>query len=144
MPSALGPSRVPGSAEEAAYVGFYTWLIAVILLSGGELSDSKLKRHLTRLNANQNLPMDRTESVLQKVARQGYVDKVVEKSETGEEDTVTWCIGPRGKTEVPPTSIAAVVTEVWGELPDDFMKKLHKSLGIQELRSLQPDVGPEA
>lgn len=107
-------------------------IISLIVLSGGELSDMKLKRHLGRMNASQNLPMDKTDNILQKLVRQGYLDKVVEKSDAGDEDTVTWCVGSRGRVEVPPQSIAGFVTEVWGELPDDFNKKLHKSLGLQE------------
>jgi hypothetical protein len=99
-------------------------------LTGGELSDVKLRRYLTRLNASQNLPMDKTENVLQKLVRQGYVDKVVERVE-GDEDSITWCVGPRGKVEVSNQNIAQVVTEVWREPSDDFDKKLEKSLGVQ-------------
>lgn len=122
-------------------------VISLIVLNGGELSDNKLRRYLTRLNASQNLPMDKTDNVLQKIVRQGYVDKVVERSE-GDEDTVTWCIGTRGRIEVPPESIAAVVAEVWGELPDDFNKKIERSLGIQDFLRLEvgddlPDVEEE-
>ncbi|KAI1493949.1 MAGE family-domain-containing protein [Biscogniauxia mediterranea] len=138
----IGPSRIPSSHEEAAYIGFYTMLISLIVLTGGELSNVKLKRYLTRLNAGQNLPMDRTENVLQKLVRQGYIDKVVEKSD-GEEDTVTWCVGPRGKVEVPPQSIAAFITEVWGELPEDFDKKLQRSLGIQNTPAANGVAGEE-
>ncbi|KAI5917524.1 MAGE family-domain-containing protein [Camillea tinctor] len=137
----IGPSRIPSSSEEAAYVGFYTMLISLIVLTGGELSNVKLKRYLARLNAGQNLPNDRTDNVLQKLVRQGYIDKVVEKSD-GEEDTITWCVGPRGKVEVPPQSIAAFITEVWGELPEDFDKKLQRSLGIQKTPVVN-DVGRE-
>ncbi|KAI5867735.1 MAGE-domain-containing protein [Durotheca rogersii] len=127
----ISPSRIPSTAEEAAYVGFYTMVISLVVLNGGELSDTKLRRYLTRLNAGQNLPIDKTDNVLQKLVRQGYVDKVVERSD-GDEDTVTWCVGPRGRVEVPHESIAAVVTEVWGELPDDFDKRLQRSLGVHE------------
>ncbi|KAI1452613.1 MAGE-domain-containing protein [Annulohypoxylon moriforme] len=134
--SIIAPSRIPSSPEEAAYVGFYTMVISLVVLNGGELSDTKLRRYLTRMNASQNLPMDKTDNVLQKIVKQGYVDKVVEKSE-GDDDAVTWCIGPRGRVEVPPESIAAVITEVWGDLPDDFDRKLQRSLGIQELRQRQ-------
>ncbi|KAI2463580.1 MAGE-domain-containing protein [Annulohypoxylon bovei var. microspora] len=136
--SIIAPSRIPSTAEEAAYVGFYTMVISLIVLNGGELSDTKLRRYLTRMNASQNLPMDKTDNVLQKIVRQGYVDKVVEKSD-GDEDAITWCIGPRGRVEVPPESIAGVVTEVWGELPDDFDKKLQRSLGVQESRQRQAE-----
>ncbi|KAJ2970939.1 hypothetical protein NUW58_g9550 [Xylaria curta] len=128
----IGPSRVPSTAEEAAYIAFYTMVISIITLSSGELSDMKLRRYLTRLNASQNLPMDKTDHVLQKLIRQGYLDKVVERVE-GDEDAVTWCVGPRGKVEVSPQSIAQVVTEVWGDLPDDFDTKLEKSLGVQRM-----------
>ncbi|KAI1749309.1 MAGE protein [Xylaria castorea] len=126
----IGPSRIPSTAEEAAYVAFYTIIVSIITLSSGELSDMKLRRYLTRLNASHNLPMDKTDHVLQKLIRQGYLDKIVERVE-GDEDAITWCVGPRGKVEVSPHSIAQVVSEVWGDLPDDFDKKLEKSLGVQ-------------
>ncbi|GAP91347.1 putative mage family protein [Rosellinia necatrix] len=129
--SVIGPSRVPSTTEEASYVGFYTVIISLITLSSGELSDMKLRRYLTRLNASQNLPMDKTDNVLQKLIRQGYLDKIVERIE-GDEDAITWCVGPRGKVEVSPQSIAQMVSEVWGEpLDDEFDKKLEKSLGVQ-------------
>ncbi|RYP33370.1 hypothetical protein DL767_004775 [Monosporascus sp. MG133] len=136
----IGPARAPSSQEEASYIGFYTTIISLIVLSGGELSDMKLKRHLGRMNASQNLPMDKTDNVLQKLVRQGYLDKVVDKSD-GDEDMVIWCVGPRGKVEVPPQSIAAFATEVWGELPDDFNKKLQKSLGLQDAPQAQAEDG---
>ncbi|KAH8167997.1 hypothetical protein CIB48_g252 [Xylaria polymorpha] len=126
----IGPSRIPSTSEEAAYVAFYTIIISIITLSSGELTDTKLRRYLTRLNASQNLPMDKTDHILQKLIRQGYLDKVVERVE-GDEDAITWCVGPRGKVEVSPHSIAQVVSEVWGDLPDDFDKKLEKSLGVK-------------
>ncbi|KAI2632974.1 MAGE protein [Xylaria nigripes] len=129
----IGPSRVPSTADEAAYVAFYTIIISIITMSGGEVSEMKLRRYLTRLNASQNLPMDKTENVLQKLIRQGYLDKVIERVE-GDEDSITWCVGPRGKVEVSSQSIAQVVTEVWGDTPDDFDKKLEKSLGVQKTR----------
>ncbi|KAI0886095.1 MAGE-domain-containing protein [Annulohypoxylon maeteangense] len=136
--SIIAPSKIPSSSEEAAYVGFYTMVISLIVLNGGELSDTKLRRYLARMNASQNLPMDKTDNVLQKIVRQAYVDKVVEKTE-GDDDAITWCIGPRGRVEVPPESIAAVVTEVWGDLPDDFNKKLQRSLGMQKPRQREAE-----
>lgn len=97
----------------------------------------RLRRYLTRLNASHNLPMDKTDNVLQKLIRQGYLDRVVERVE-GDEDAITWCVGPRGKVEVSPQSIAQVVCEVWGDPPDDdFDRKLEKSLGVQRPRPAQ-------
>jgi hypothetical protein len=133
----IGPSRIPSTSEEASYVAFYTMIIALIALSSGELSDMRLRRYLTRLNASHNLPMDKTDNVLQKLIRQGYLDRVVEKVE-GDEDAITWCVGPRGKVEVSPHSIAQVVCEVWGDPPDDdFNRKLEKSLGVQRAEPAQ-------
>ncbi|KAK7972784.1 hypothetical protein PG996_007003 [Apiospora saccharicola] len=133
VPEIIAPSRAPSARGEAEYIGFYSFVIAIIVLSGGELSDMKLKRHLARVNASQNLPMDKTDNVLTKLVRQGYLDKVVEKSDHGEDDTVTWCVGTRGKVEFPPESIAGIIRMVWGaEKPDDFEKKLNRSLGLQQ------------
>lgn len=145
-PAIIAPSRLPSAKEEAEYVGFYTFLISLIVLSGGELSDSKLKRHLERMNAKDNTPMDKTVNVLAKLVRQGYLDKVVEKSDHGEDDTVTWCVGPRAKVEVPRESIAAFVREVFyqgQELPDEFEKKLTKSLGLGNIGEVPEDESEE-
>lgn len=91
----------------------------------------KLKRHLARVNAGQNLPMGKTDEVLTKLVRQGYLDRVVEKADHAEEDTVTWCVGTRGKVEFPPESIKGFLTIVWGDdKPDDFEKKVNRSLGL--------------
>ncbi|KAI0130105.1 MAGE family-domain-containing protein [Xylariales sp. AK1849] len=130
----IAPSRTPSTTEEAEYVGFYTFVISLIVLKGGELTDQALNRALERMNASVNLPMGKTRDVLAKLVRQGYLDKVVQKSDQGEEDTVTWCVGTRAKVEVSPQSMALFVKEVWGELPEDFNKKLSKSLGLQDVQ----------
>lgn len=84
------------------------------------------------------MPMDKTENVLAKLVRQGYLEKVVEKVDNQEDDTVTWCVGSRGRVEVPPQSIAGFVSEVYGQdQPEDFQKKLHKSLGLPDSRRLE-------
>ncbi|KAI1258899.1 MAGE-domain-containing protein [Xylariaceae sp. FL1019] len=126
----IGPSRIPSTSDEASYTAFYTTVITIISLSNGEISDAKLRRHLTRLNAAQHLPMDRTENVMAKLVRQGYLEKVVERVE-GDEDIITWCVGPRGKTEVTSQNVAEFVSEVWRDPPEDFDTKLEKSLGVR-------------
>ncbi|KAH7037637.1 MAGE family-domain-containing protein [Microdochium trichocladiopsis] len=132
----VDPARAPSAHDEATYVAFYTLIISVITLSGGELSDSKLKRYLTRLNAGQNLPIDSTENVLQRMVKHGYLDKTVERATDGD-DMISWAVGPRGRVEVPPQSIATFVRQVYGQVPDDFDKKLHKSLGLQNAAAVE-------
>ncbi|KAI1851882.1 hypothetical protein JX265_008312 [Neoarthrinium moseri] len=134
----IGPSRVPSSSEEAEFVGFYTFVLALICLSGGDISDAKLKDYLQRMNADENLPFDKTNNVLAKLVRQGYLDKVVERSDDGE-DAITWCVGTRAKVEVPPETIAAIVRQVWQDPPNDLHKRINKSLGLQGSAELQAD-----
>jgi melanoma-associated antigen len=123
---------LPSSGEEAEFVGFYSFVIALICLSSGELSDVKLRDYLTRVNADENLPFDKTKNVLAKLVRLGYLDKVVEKSDGGDEDTITWCVGTRAKAEVPPESIAVIVKHIWrDDPPNDLNKRINKSLGLQ-------------
>lgn len=134
----LAPSRVISEDDEAAYIGFYTLVISLIRINGGEMSDAMLKRYLTRLNAETNTFNDtKTEDTLAKLQRQGYLVKNVDKDarQHGEADmATTWYVGPRGKVEVNDESVAGLVREVWG--PEDqgleLEKKLQISLSIRE------------
>ena len=98
-PSILVPSRIPSSASEAAYTGLYTFVIALISLSaGGKISENFLERDLEKLNAsNYVLNGEKTENVLKRMERQGYIVKVRERDGGGEE-SVDYVVGKRGKS----------------------------------------------
>ncbi|KAL2259902.1 hypothetical protein VTK26DRAFT_6257 [Humicola hyalothermophila] len=142
-PRIIAPSKVQSADGEASYIALYSMIIAIITLSGGELSDPRLRRHLTRLNAAENMPSmnphsetsatEKTEMVLQRMVKQGYLVKVTESRSAGdEEDATTWHVGPRGKVEVGKESIAALVRTVYGGSDDDLERKLQASLKIKE------------
>ncbi|KAH6651818.1 MAGE family-domain-containing protein [Truncatella angustata] len=138
-PAIKAPSRVPSSTEEAEYIGFYTFVIALICLNGGELSKIKLEDYLDRMNAKKNLPFDTTDNVLAKLVKQGYLDRVVEKTD-GDDDTINWHVGTRGKVEVPPETIAAFIKQVWQrDIPQDLNRRINKSLGLQGASELPED-----
>ncbi|KAF5685827.1 non-structural maintenance of chromosome element 3 [Fusarium circinatum] len=131
----LTPSKTPSADDEATYAGFYTMIISVISLSGGELSDQKLKRYLQRLNADRNVSMDKTEIVLKRMEKQGYVVKRVERPPLGQDgdSTTTWHVGPRGKEEVGVDGVMGMTREVYGDSwNDDNEKMLRASLNIRD------------
>ncbi|KAH8907402.1 MAGE-domain-containing protein [Coniochaeta sp. PMI_546] len=139
QPKIIAPSKVQSSDGEAAYAAFYTTLIAIITLSGGEVRDAKFHQFLTRLNANSTVPSmnpnnrhqpsESTDVVLQRMIRQGYLVKQ-SSGEDGEE--VTWYVGPRGKVEVDNEAIAEVVRKVYGEAAGEALERqLHNSLGVR-------------
>ncbi|EWG39628.1 hypothetical protein FVEG_02383 [Fusarium verticillioides 7600] len=133
--SILAPSKTPSADDEATYAGFYTMVISVIFLSGGELSDQKLKRYLQRLNADRNVSMDKTEIILKRMEKQGYVVKRVERPPLGQDGdpTTTWHVGPRGKEEVGIDGVMGMTREVYGDSwNDDNEKKLRASLNIRD------------
>lgn len=148
-PTIMAPSKVQSADGEAAYIGLYTMIIAIITLSGGELSDARLRRHLTRLNAAENMPSmnpndetaptEKTEAVLQQMIKQGYLVKVTESKTVGDDDSTTWYVGPRGKVEVDNEAIAAFVRTVYGGSDDELEKKLQTSLKIKERKPGAPD-----
>jgi hypothetical protein len=78
------------------------------------------------------MPTDKTENVLAKLIRQGYLVKSVENKVLGEDETITWHVGPRGKKEVGNEAVAAFVREVYGGSSDDLEKKLQASLRVRE------------
>lgn len=127
----LAPSKVQSADDEAAYIGIYTMIVTIITLNGGDLSDAKLRRYLNRMNASENMPIDKTEAVLQRLVRQGYIVKTTERRNEGDEETITWHVGPRGKMEVGPEAVAGMVREVYGSTTDDLERKLQASLRIK-------------
>ncbi|CAG7554957.1 unnamed protein product [Fusarium equiseti] len=143
----LGPSKTPSPDDEATYTAFYTLVITLIYLSGGELSEQKLKRHLQRMNADQNVSMDKTETILKRMERQGYVTKRVERPPLGQdgEHTITWHVGPRGKEEVGLSGVMGMTREVYGDSWNEEMeKKLRSSLNIRDPRQNGDDEEVEA
>ena len=149
----IAPSKLQSAVGEASYTGLYSLIIAIIVLSGGELSDPRLRRHLTRLNAAENMPSmnpndgnvpsEKTELVLQRMIRQGYLVKVAEANPHGDEDSTTWHVGPRGKVEVDNESIAALVRSVYGGSSDELEKKLQVSLKVRDHKARLPATGEE-
>ncbi|KAF5553546.1 non-structural maintenance of chromosome element 3 [Fusarium napiforme] len=145
--SILTPSKTPSADDEATYAGFYTMVISVISLSGGELSEQKLKRYLQRLNADRNVSMEKTEIILKRMEKQGYVVKRVERPPLGQDGdpTTTWHVGPRGKEEVGVDGVMGMTREVYGDnWNDDNEKKLRSSLNIRDAPQQDGDEEDEA
>ncbi|KAK1252399.1 hypothetical protein MKX08_003586 [Trichoderma sp. CBMAI-0020] len=135
--SILRPSKIPSADHEATSMGFYTLLVSLIWLNGGELSEQKLQRSLLRLNADRMLASERTEVVLKRLERQGYLVKKVDRPPVGYEgdQTITWHVGPRAKEEIGLDGVMGLVREVYGH-PEDaaFDNKLRSSLGLKSRR----------
>lgn len=143
-PDVLIPPQVPTSEAESQYTALYTFVISLIFLSGGSLPDNKLDRHLKRANVDETTPftnsnafgaLDKTEKLLKRMEKDGYVVKIRDTS-SGEE-TIEWVVGSRGKVEVGDVGVRNMVKAVYGEVDDeaDLQRKLERSLGVGERRS---------
>lgn len=74
---------------------------------------------------------EKTEKVLKRMEREGYIVKVTERDGGGEE-SVEYVVGPRGKAEVGETGVAGMVRKVYGKRDveaDELERKLVRSLG---------------
>ena len=134
VPEAIGPSRPLEKDEnntEAAYVGLYTMIIALIIIAGGRLNEGKLDRALRRLNANQTTPIDNTDKTLALIIKDGYIVRV--KESTGSEETTDYIVGPRGKIEVGREGFADLIRTIYGnddEDPEELEKKIKRTLDV--------------
>ena len=80
---------------------------------------------------NYVLSGEKTEKVLKKMEKEGYIVKVRERDGGGEE-SVDFVVGPRGKAEVGERGVAGAVRKVWGVRgPErgELEKRLVRSLG---------------
>ncbi|KAG6143902.1 hypothetical protein E4U50_003733 [Claviceps purpurea] len=130
----IKPSKIPSADDEATYVAFYTLVVSLVWLNGGELTEQKLKRYLLRLNADKNVSSEKTEITLKKMEKHGYVVKSIDRPPVGQdgEQILTWHVGPRAKEEIGIDGVMGVVREVYAGSDDDLEKKLRSSLGLKE------------
>lgn len=138
-PDIMPPSKIGDQVEEAAYTGLYTFIITIIALSPqGAITEGKLKMSLERVSARDYTPLDKTDLVLAKMIKQGYITKTVERTE--QDETIEYRVGARGKIEVGNKGIQGLVREVYGDsAPDDLDTRLRRSLGIEIAEDMDVD-----
>jgi hypothetical protein len=85
------------------------------MLNGGTLAEQKLDRYLARTNLDQYTPIDKTEKLLQRLCKEGYI--VRSKNTEGGEEHIEYIVGPRGKVEIGSSGVAGLVREVYGHGP---------------------------
>ncbi|KAI9883680.1 MAG: hypothetical protein M1823_004562 [Watsoniomyces obsoletus] len=130
----LTPPKVPTSQTEATYVGLYTFIVSIISLSGGTIPEPKLERYLQRTNAELYTPIDKTDKLLQRLCKEGYLVKI--KDASSGDEVVEYMVGPRGKVEIGTNGVAGLVHTVYGDSAiDDLDARIERSLGLQETRS---------
>lgn len=75
----------------------------------------------------------KTEELLKRLQREGYVVKIKEPTGAGDED-VYWMVGPRGKVEVGDEGVKGLTRAVYGELneaeEEELDRRMERSLGI--------------
>lgn len=74
---------------------------------------------------------EKTEKILKRMEREGYIVKVRERDGGGEE-SVDYIVGPRGKAEIGEKGVAGVVRKVYAKKDaeaDELEKRLVRSLG---------------
>ena len=100
--------------EEAAYIGFYSIIISLIYLSGGNIKEAKLQQRLKRLGVHETVPqLGKTEKLLLRVIKDAYIVRIKENINNDEEE-VTYYLGPRAKVEIGPDGVRRMVKMVFG------------------------------
>ncbi|KAF2230945.1 MAGE-domain-containing protein, partial [Viridothelium virens] len=130
--STLPPAfRTPDilSTGDSGYVALYTYIVSIIMLSGGKLPSSKLDRYLRRANADESTPVASTEKLLQRLCKEGYIVKI--KDSSSGEEMIDYIIGPRGRVEVGEGGVAGLVKAVYGEAAnEELSKRVQRSLAL--------------
>ena len=111
----------------------YTITIALIAISGGKIPEGKLDRQLRRMNADQSTPIGSKDKTIAAMVKDGYIVKVKESS-GGDEETVDYIVGPRGKVEVGREGVAKLVRTIYGEdeNQDALEKRIQRTLDVAD------------
>ena len=97
------------------------------------MPEAKLERYLGRANADQSTPVDRTDKMLNRMVKEGYIVRIKESADG--EEMVDYRVGPRGRVEVGEDGVAAMVKKVYGDsATDDLEKRIQRSLGLADLK----------
>ncbi|KIW73278.1 hypothetical protein PV04_01410 [Phialophora macrospora] len=111
-PLLIQPSLAPNVETEANYTALYTFILSLIFLNASAITDQKLERYLKRVNADTYTPVGGKEKLLQRMMKEGYVDK--RRDTSSGEEVIEWVPGPRGKVEVGVQGVVGLVRTVYG------------------------------
>lgn len=106
------PTKAPNADTEASYTALYTFILSLIYLNNNSLPEQKLERYLKRVNADTYTPLGSLDKLLQRMMREGYVEK--RRDTSSGEEIIEWTPGPRGKVEVGIRGVAGLVRSVYG------------------------------
>lgn len=87
----------PHGFKEQTYTGLVTMIVSLIYLNGCILPENKLNRYLSRMNADDYTPIEKTEKVIATMIKQGYIVKQKDDMGEGGHD---YYLGPRAKVEI--------------------------------------------
>ncbi|EXJ64294.1 hypothetical protein A1O7_00630 [Cladophialophora yegresii CBS 114405] len=108
----MQPSLAPSVETEAQYTALYTFILSLIFLNASSITDQKLERYLKRVNAETYTPVGSKEKLLQRMMKEGYIDK--RRDTSSGEEVIEWVPGPRGKVEVGVQGVMGLVRTVYG------------------------------
>ncbi|KAK4694749.1 hypothetical protein P7C71_g2886, partial [Lecanoromycetidae sp. Uapishka_2] len=131
-PNVLAPPQIPSTATESSYIGLTTFVVSLIYLSpSSTLSESRLEKHLKRMNADNYVLNEKTERMLKRMEKENYIIKIRERDGGGEE-TIDYIVGPRGRVEVAEKGVAGLIRTVYGKRgaeAEELDRRLARSLG---------------
>ncbi|KIX06286.1 uncharacterized protein Z518_04261 [Rhinocladiella mackenziei CBS 650.93] len=106
------PPKAPNVELEASYTALYTFILSLIYLNNNSLPEQKLDRYLKRVNADTYTPLGSLDKLLQRMMREGYIEK--RRDTSSGEEVIEWVPGPRGKVEVGVRGVTGLVRSVYG------------------------------
>ncbi|CBY00575.1 hypothetical protein LEMA_P017050.1 [Plenodomus lingam JN3] len=122
IPEIIGPSQPLEEGtlnREDSYVGLYTM----------ESSTARSRRK----NADQSTPIGNKDKTLAAMVKDGYIVKVKEAA-PGQDETIDYIVGPRGKVEVGREGVACLIRVMYGASEDaeELEKRIQRTLDVAE------------
>ncbi|KAK9479067.1 MAGE family-domain-containing protein [Lipomyces japonicus] len=132
------PVLQPVNDNDSIFAGIAMTVCSLILLSGGSMAESSLKKNLRTLGVENRTPVggESTENILKDLVKKEYVERMREDGGTGE-SIWEYTIGPRAQLVLPKDSIVNFIVNVYGaNAPERLAQKADAAIetAIEEAR----------
>ncbi|KAG4300768.1 hypothetical protein PCANB_002873 [Pneumocystis canis] len=116
--------------KESVFSGIVMIILSFIVMNNGIISEELLKKHLSHLQIDNNIPNGDLDKTLKEMVKKGYIERIEEDttSMSEKEKSYAYFLGQRGKTEIDSQRLATFIEKIHGDTSPQHLKQIVEEL----------------